>query len=88
MSDSNANLGEGKLPAGRTTRVLVGYTSAYPDALVVRRGSRLTVEPRSRLTRDGCGAGIPTASGPGFLRYCSKSPPGQRWLLPTTTRPN
>ena len=47
MTESDAGVGErGDSPARMTTRVLVGYTSAYPDALVVRRGARLTVEPR------------------------------------------
>ena len=67
MNDSNAKLGEGGLPAGRTTRVLVGYASAYPYALVVRRGSRLTVESRLPAypgwvwcrDSDGIGAWVP-----------------------------
>ena len=47
MIEFDAGIGEpGDLPAGRATQVLVGYASAYSQALVVRRGARLTVEPR------------------------------------------
>jgi hypothetical protein len=70
MTELDEVAGErGDLPAGKTTQVRVGYTSAYPDALVVRRGARLTVEPRLPAypgwvwcrDPDGTGAWVPEA---------------------------
>jgi len=68
MAEFTSNV-DGDASAGRTTRVAVGYASAYPVALVVQRGARLTVEPRPSeypgwvWCRDsrGTGAWVPEA---------------------------
>ena len=58
-----------ELVLGRTARAIVGYTSAYPDALVVRVGATLKVDQRTPefpgwlWCRDssGMGAWVPEA---------------------------